>query len=179
MKFNSKIVWITGASNGIGRQLAIDLAKKNCKLILSSRNQENLEITKRECQAFTPEVRILPLDLSDIDSLNEKARMAIEMFGGLRMEHEKDGIKVTIVCPGFVNTDITRNGLVGDGSEFGQQDPLTEQGLRIDDFSTKMIKAVERGKFEAYIGGKEAFAVYVKRFFPKLLHKIVMNSRVR
>ena len=41
-----------------------------------------------------------------------------------------------------------------------------------------MIRAIERKKFEAYIAKKEVMGIYVKRFFPKLLHKIVIRSKV-
>jgi hypothetical protein len=47
-----------------------------------------------------------------------------------------------------------------------------------DQFALKMIKAIERKKFEAYIGGKEVKGIYLKRFFPKLLHKAVLRSQV-
>ncbi|SDZ95601.1 short chain dehydrogenase [Bizionia paragorgiae] len=42
MTFNNKVVWITGASSGIGKSLAISLSKENCKLILSSRRKTAL-----------------------------------------------------------------------------------------------------------------------------------------
>jgi len=34
-------------------------------------------------------------------------------------------------------------------------------------------------EFEAYIGGKEVLGIYLKRFFPKLLHRFVLKSKVR
>lgn len=45
-------------------------------------------------------------------------------------------------------------------------------------FAEHMIKAVHKRKFEAYIGGKEVKGIYLKRFFPKLLHRFVLNSDV-
>jgi hypothetical protein len=42
-----------------------------------------------------------------------------------------------------------------------------------------MIKAIEKDKFEVYVGGKEVKGIYLKRFFPKLLHKMVLKSQVR
>jgi len=100
-------------------------------------------------------------------------------FDVLRMEHEKDNINVTMICPGFVNTNVARNALTGDGTSQNEQDTATENGLSPEVFTEKMLKAVERKKFEAYIGQKEVIGIYLKRFFPKLLHKFVLKSKVR
>jgi short-subunit dehydrogenase len=47
------------------------------------------------------------------------------------------------------------------------------------DFAKKMVKGIEKEKFEVYIGRKEVMGIYVKRFFPKLLHRLVLRSKVR
>ncbi|NRA92127.1 MAG: SDR family oxidoreductase [Psychroserpens sp.] len=100
-------------------------------------------------------------------------------FDVLRMEHQKDGVKVTLICPGFVNTDVSKNALIGDGSALNSLDKATKNGLPVDIFTKRMLKAIYSGKFEAYIGGKETKGIWLKRFFPKLLHKVVMKSKVR
>ncbi|MGS0528388.1 SDR family NAD(P)-dependent oxidoreductase [Zobellia nedashkovskayae] len=100
-------------------------------------------------------------------------------FDVLRMEHEKDHIKVTLVAPGFVQTNIAKNALVGDGSARGYEDDDNANGLTTTDFARKMIKAIEKERFEAYMGGKEVLGIYLKRFFPKLLHKIVLKNSAK
>ncbi|WP_345742075.1 hypothetical protein [Cellulophaga baltica] len=100
-------------------------------------------------------------------------------FDALRMEREKDGITVTIICPGFIQTDVAKNALVGDGSKNNTEDKATENGLAVNVFAARMKNAIEKKKFEAYIGKKEVLGIYLKRFFPKLLHKIVLKSEVR
>ncbi len=100
-------------------------------------------------------------------------------FDAMRLEHVKDGVKVTMICPGFVNTNVARNALTADGSQQGYQDEMTENGLDVHVFAKKMIRAIKKEKFEAYIGGFESFGVFVKRLSPKLLHKMVLRSQVK
>lgn len=101
-------------------------------------------------------------------------------FDVLRMEHEKDGIHVTIVCPGFIKTNASRNALTADGTPQNFDDPATVKGMPTEVFAQKCIKAVEKKKFEVCIGGgKEILGVYLKRFFPMLLHRIVLKSTVK
>ena len=48
MKFKNKTVWVTGASSGIGRAMAVALSKEGASLILSSRNLEKLHETRTQ-----------------------------------------------------------------------------------------------------------------------------------
>ena len=48
--FHNKVVWITGASSGIGRALAIALSDSNCQVYLSARSQSGLEQTISQCK---------------------------------------------------------------------------------------------------------------------------------
>ncbi|MEC8832515.1 MAG: SDR family oxidoreductase [Bacteroidota bacterium] len=100
-------------------------------------------------------------------------------FDVMRMEHEKDGVKVTMVCPGFVQTNVAKNALTADGSPQKNDDVATQNGISPELAAKKMITAIEKDKFEVYVGGKEVKGIYLKRFFPKLLHKMVLKSQVR
>lgn len=262
MKIDGKTIWITGASSGIGEALAYLLEKRNCKLILSSRNEAKLLQVKSQC-THQDHIHILPLDLMNFEEMPAKVAEALSAFHGLdilinnaglsqrslisdtkfevykklidvnylgtvaltkavlpyfikqkkgtfvtvtslmgkfgspyrsgycgakhalhgffdvlRMEHEKDGIGITLICPGFVNTNVAQNALTGDGSAQNSQDEATQNGLPVAHFAKKMVRAVERNKFEAYIGGKEIMGIYL-RLFPRLLHSIVLKSTVR
>ncbi len=77
---NGKVIWITGASSGIGEELAKQLAKEKAHLILSSRRMSELERVKKECLAYTEEVEILPIDLSHPAELLSIAEAAILFY---------------------------------------------------------------------------------------------------
>ena len=74
---------------------------------------------------------------------------------------------------------MARNALTADGSQQTIQDVMTENGLNPDVFVKKMIKAIKKEKFEAYIGKFEAFGVYVQRLSPRLIHWLVLRSKVK
>lgn len=61
-ELSGKLIWLTGASSGIGEALAYELAKKGAKLILSARNTSELNRVRSSCAA--PETHhVVPLDL--------------------------------------------------------------------------------------------------------------------
>ncbi len=99
-------------------------------------------------------------------------------FDSLRAEHVEDGIKVTMVCPGFVRTNISQNALTGDGSAQNSMDDATNKGISPEECAKKMLRAIERKKAEVYIGGKEILGVYVHRFFPALLRRMLPKAKV-
>jgi short-subunit dehydrogenase len=263
MNFTDKVVWITGASSGIGKTLALELSKQHAKIILSSRNEEKLQAVKEQC-SYPENVKILPLDLADHTMINDKVAEAVRLFGSLdilinnggisqrslaietqlsvdkklfdinyfgtvaltkavlpyfveqkaghivtitsvvgkigtplrssyaaskhalhgffdslRAEVFKDNIAITLVCPGFVRTDVSKNALTADGTPQNKMDKATNAGLSPEVFAKKMLKVVAAKKQEVVIGGaKEKLAVYVKHFFPALLSKMIRKASV-
>ncbi len=99
-------------------------------------------------------------------------------FDSLRAELHDHGIRVTILCPGFVQTNVSINALTGDGTPQGQMDDATRKGLTPEAFAEKAIRAMEKEKAEAYIGGTEVLAVYLKRFFPGLFRRMIRTAKV-
>jgi len=263
MSFSNKIIWITGASSGIGKALAIELSHQNAKLIISSRKKEDLELVKKACK-HADAVKCITLDLESYQNMQAKANDAIAAFGkidvlvnnggisqrsfakdtaiavdkrimdinylgtvaltkailphfvknksghfvvttsivgkigtplrsiyaaskhalhgffdSLRAEHHKDNIAVTLVCPGFVHTNISKNALTGDGTPQEKLDTATANGIEPKHFARVMAKAIKRKKDEVYIAGaKEKLAVYTKRFIPKLLTVLIRKLSV-
>lgn len=88
-----KVIWLTGASSGIGEALAYHLAKKGAKLILSARRKDELERVKGNCHApAQPFVRVLPIDLSQTSTLKLSTEAAIQIFGHIDVLINNGGI---------------------------------------------------------------------------------------
>ena len=84
--FKNQVVWITGASSGIGEALAHKFAMEQSKIILTARRVEKLnEIKKTLTQnGVNPEhITLLPADLSAILTLPELGKKAISIYGKL------------------------------------------------------------------------------------------------
>ena len=100
-------------------------------------------------------------------------------FDTLRAEHHQDGISVTLICPGFIRTQVSINAVTGDGSPLGEMDQAQNQGMSPESCAEGIFKALVKKKEEVYIGGKETLAVYLKRFLPGLFSKILRSAKVR
>ena len=75
-ELKNKVIWLTGASSGIGEALAYELADKGAKLILSARRKEELERVKSKCnESVRAEIRVLPLDLAQPQSLEAVTKL--------------------------------------------------------------------------------------------------------
>ena len=90
--FNNKVIWITGASSGIGEALAYLLAKQKTKLILSSRREKELEKVKKECERLGSQASILIVDLEKSDELVDKTNQAIKIYGNIDFFFNNGGI---------------------------------------------------------------------------------------
>jgi dehydrogenase/reductase SDR family member 7B len=101
--FKNSVVWITGASSGIGEALARAFSTQGAKLILSSRRYEELERVRKSCD--NPDnIQILPLDLSDIPSLDGKVADALACFGTMDIMVHNGGISQRSLV---VDTDLS------------------------------------------------------------------------
>ncbi len=263
MRFENKVVWITGASSGIGEALAYAFSREGAKLILSGRREAELERVKRGCAGTPENIFVLPLDLAQFETLAEKGGQAEAHFGGidvlvnnggitqrsavvetvlavelavmntnyfgsialtkavlpamlarrsghivvisssmgyldtplraaygaskhalqgyfdcLRAEVWRQNVKVTLVCPGFVKTEISINALTADGSKHAKRDETQAKGISAEKCAAKTLNAIARGKNEVLIGGPEVLAVYAKRFLPSLYAKVIRSIKV-
>jgi dehydrogenase/reductase SDR family protein 7B len=257
MEYTNKVVWITGASSGIGEALAYEFAKIGAILVLSGRNTKELERVSRKCNEEGAECFICPLDLSVPASIQQAAEqvnsrfgridflvnnggislrshiidtaeevdrriMEVNYFGSviltkavlpmmiknrgghitvissisgklsvpvrsaytaskhalhgffdtLRLELADKNIKVTIVCPGRIRTNISINALEGDGSKHGVMDAGQEKGMPVQKCAKKIMRAIHKRRREVHIGFAESFLAEIRRFWPWLFFLI-------
>jgi short-subunit dehydrogenase len=90
--YEHKVVWVTGASSGIGAALVLQLAQYNLKLIISARREEELIKLKMQCNALKADILILPFDLSMLESFQSITEKIIKEFGRIDVLFNNGGI---------------------------------------------------------------------------------------
>ncbi|GAB5415978.1 MAG: SDR family NAD(P)-dependent oxidoreductase [Crocinitomicaceae bacterium] len=255
-----KVIWITGASSGIGKALALQWAESGARIVLSARNVAALEALKADLPNSEKHF-VLPLDLAHSENFKELADKVVAEMGGidvlvnnggmsqrseaqetpldvdrrimevnyfgnialtkavlphfrrqqsgtflvissiagkfgfflrsaysaskhalhgfyesLMLEEEKNGVQVTIACPGKINTNISVNALNKSGEKHGEMDHNQATGMSAEECASQLIKAVSKGKKEVLIGNKEIKAVTLKRLFPSLFWKVIKKQ---
>jgi len=98
-------------------------------------------------------------------------------FETLRCELSDRNIRVTILCPGRIRTNISVNALKKDGSLYNKMDEGQAKGLSPKIFARRVIKAIKRNRKEVATGGKEILMIYIRRFLPWLYY--ILSSRVK
>jgi dehydrogenase/reductase SDR family member 7B len=100
MKVEGRVAWITGASSGIGEALALRLAERGARVILSARRRERLEAVAARCG--TGRAAVLPVDAADTASLAGKAAEAETIWGRVDLLVNNAGVSQRSL---FVETD--------------------------------------------------------------------------
>jgi short-subunit dehydrogenase len=90
--FAGKTVLITGASEGIGRALAVELAAEGANLVLAARNAARLGEAARECTARGAQVHALVADVAKAEDCARCVAGAVQRFGGLDVLVNNAGI---------------------------------------------------------------------------------------
>lgn len=79
MNFSGKVIWITGASSGIGAELARQLSKQGARLVLTARRADALAEVVQDCQAGN--CHVLTADVGQADTLEKLTQDAIGVYG--------------------------------------------------------------------------------------------------
>ncbi|XKL64148.1 hypothetical protein PGB90_004234 [Kerria lacca] len=86
-KFKDKVVWVTGASSGIGEHITKSFAEYGAKLVLTARNETELERVKRLCcdngKLSEEDVLILPMDVTDVSKHQAAFEKVLQHFNQL------------------------------------------------------------------------------------------------
>jgi dehydrogenase/reductase SDR family protein 7 len=120
LMFKDQVIWITGASSGIGEALALEFAKRGAKLILSSRNEDSLRAVAQKCEAISCGANasyVLPMDVTDEDGLPAKVEQAKVHFGQIDLLINNAGISQR---SSFLVTDMATYRKLFEVDVFGQ-----------------------------------------------------------
>lgn len=94
--FRQQSIVITGASEGIGRELALQLAAEGAWLTLASRNEQRLKQVAHDCTARGGRAQAVPTDVADPAACRELIEAAVTTFGGLHMLVNNAGISMYV-----------------------------------------------------------------------------------
>lgn len=257
---NRQVAWITGASSGIGEALALELARRGAKLVLSARREDELRRVADATNLPPENVLVLPLDMTDESQLPGHVQTVLDYFGqidyvfqnagitqrgtvaetkfevyrqlmevnffgvvaltkavlphmltqksghfvvtssvagklgtkqrsgycaskhalhgffdALRAEIYEDDLHVTMVCPGYIKTPISLHALNADGQKHARMDQNQAIGMDPAKCARQICNAVARHREEVYVGGFEIGGIYLKRFFPGFLSRILRS----
>jgi len=100
-------------------------------------------------------------------------------FDSLRAELHDTTLQITLLCPGFIRTDISQHALTADGSELREMDDRTDKGMLPEVMAQKATRKIIAGRREAAIGGTELLALWLKRLSPGILARVIAKARVR
>ncbi len=104
----------------------------------------------------------------------------IGYMDSLRAEESENGLQVLMVCPGFVQTNISVNSITADGSTLGTMSKAIRTGIPVAECADKIVQAIEANKAEIVIGkGISYWAPTIKRFFPGLLRYLTAKNNYR
>lgn len=87
-----QVTFVTGASQGIGRHIALGFAERGDALVLAARNESNLEATAAEAGSSAADVLTVPTDVTDPGQVEQAVDAAIERFGNIDVLVNNSGI---------------------------------------------------------------------------------------
>ena len=262
MNFGGKVIWITGASSGIGKAVAIEISKDKAHLILSGRNEQALREVAEACEKNGSTTETFAFDLGDEASINNVVQTvlsktvkidALYQFGGisqrsfasetplfvdrkifevnyfgtitltkavlpkmiknggghiavtssivgkfgfpyrssysaskhalhgffesLQAENASNNIRVSVIIPGRIKTNISVNAIDKDGKTHSKMDDGQDKGMSAEKSAKIICKKLKKEKKEILVGGNEVLMVYIRRFLPALYYKLASKVK--
>lgn len=100
-------------------------------------------------------------------------------YDSMRMEVEPFNIRITLLTPGFIASDISKHALDAHGKATGEMDQNQAGGMSTTECARQILAGVAAGKTEFGIGGKELLGLKLRRFFPSLFERILRKRSAR
>lgn len=100
-------------------------------------------------------------------------------FDCLRAEVWKDHIKVTLITPGYIRTNVTLNAITAAGEKLNKEGKDISNGHPADKTARQILRAIQHGKYEQYVGkafSKEWLAIHLMRFFPSFAIRVFRTA---
>lgn len=91
-------------------------------------------------------------------------------FESLLAENSKHNIKVSILIPGRVQTNISKFAIDKDGKEYGKMDPGQAKGISPEKAAIRIMRGLQNEKKEIKVGGSELLMLQIRRFIPALYY---------
>jgi len=269
LELQGQVVLVTGASSGIGREVASQMHSRAMRVILAARSTEKLELLRDHLvnvgRPETFEPKILYLDLEDLKSLKSKAEEAMALFGQvdvivhnagmsvrggaleteisvysrlmrvnylgcvelssylvphmvsrgsghvlvissvqgllpipgraaycsskhalqswadcLRAELPRDTVKVSVISPSYVNTDLSRNALTASGELYGVLDSNQQRGYSVHYVAQNVINCLISGDRQVILAPLYVrLAVLLRAFLPNLYFYLIRRRAER
>lgn len=88
-------------------------------------------------------------------------------------------IKTTIIIPGRIHTDVSKNALDGNGKATGIMDPGQANGYNVNKCARKALRAIAKEKHQIVIGGFDTIMVPFYKYIPCLFRLIARNVSAR
>lgn len=87
-----KVALVTGASQGLGKALALAYAREGAKLVINARSEGSIRPVAEEVEALGAEVLAIPADVADSASVDRLVSQAVDRFGGIDVLVNNAGI---------------------------------------------------------------------------------------
>jgi NAD(P)-dependent dehydrogenase (short-subunit alcohol dehydrogenase family) len=109
--FRDQVVIITGASSGIGKSLALQLAGQGAKVVVAARRAERLEEVAEECRQRGGEALVVPTNVSNEAQCNELIEKTVAVFGRLDMLINNAGLAVVALFREYPDLHLFRHAM--------------------------------------------------------------------
>lgn len=100
-------------------------------------------------------------------------------FDCLRTETWRDNIKVTLITPGYIRTNVSLNAVTASGEKLNKLGKNIGGGYDVHKTAQQILRAIAQGKKEKYVGrpfSQEWMAIHLMRLFPSLAFRIFRTA---